>query len=204
MDPAVGREVLVVPKEPSEADRNARIGWFVFAPRTMKEALALALRLGVAVGCAERAMAVLGGLEARLQTLRAALGSGRGVPDARFPRAAVVADPHLIRLAGGWVPDLLAHAGARPLLAAAGEPDRMTTPDEMAEARPDRLFVGDHAAALHLSERLQAMGESVPITVLPTGARWREAGPVMYDVIEAMAHVLHPARLTEFGASGQG
>jgi iron complex transport system substrate-binding protein len=143
----------------------------------------------VAAACdiAARGEALLAALRERLD--RVAVGSACGAQ----PRVAVVEwlDPPM--LAGHWIPDVIAAAGAIPLGPRAGEPSPTTTFDQLARLRPDVLVVAPcgfdlartRAEAEPFLERLRALAPR--LLLLDGNAFLNRPGPRLVDAVEMLA-----------------
>jgi iron complex transport system substrate-binding protein len=180
-----------------------------FAPTTYKEVLDGALALGRAAGRLPEAMRVLAEGEARLRRLRDRLGLAR--PDrARegLPRVAVIERHDPLTLAGRWVPDLVAHAGGRPVLVEPGQPSAAVPMATLAATEPDVLVVaplghtkGDVRAALRALERLPGWDRLAAVrggrVFVIEGTLLYPPGPGLVAAAEQLAAALHPERFPE-------
>lgn len=111
---------------------------FDFAPSTHKQVLDAALELASRIGRFREAMTIVAEGEQRLRTLADRVG-GRQLEDGPTVVCIEWVEPPMT--AGHWTPDLVEHAGGRPLLSVAGERSRAVTWEEVAEADPDVLVV---------------------------------------------------------------
>lgn len=165
-----------------------------FAPTTHKAVLDGALAFGRAAGRLPAAMRVLAEGEARLQRLRGRLGLGRADRAGEaLPSVVVVERADPLTLAGRWVPDLVTHAGGRPVRVAAGQPPFVLALDALAAAAPDRvLATSEDAMALGLRD---AVGSDRVLVY--EGPPLDCPGPDLVDAVEALATLLHPDRFVE-------
>ncbi len=165
--------------------------------------------VGVAAGVADRAEAVVGALEARLERVRQA------VAGARAPGVLAIEwlDPPFVP--GHWVPEMIELAGGRPLAGAAGRPSRQASWDELAALDPDVLVVMPcgfglsqaradarrHAAALaRVAPRALAGAQAF---VVDGSAYFNRSGPRVADGVEILAALLHPERVREVPLEGR-
>ncbi|HLT47605.1 MAG TPA: hypothetical protein VK002_10285 [Rubricoccaceae bacterium] len=173
-----------------------------FAPATYKEVLDGALALGRAAGRLPQAMRVLAEGEARLRRLRDRLGiTRRDRGGEGLPRVAVIVQADPLTLAGRWMPDVVAHAGGRPVLVEAGQPDRAVPWPALAEA--DVLVVAPdgreevegqavlRALAAHPAWRGHAAVRAGRVAVFE-GALLHRPGPNLVEAAERLAALLHP------------
>ena len=110
-----------------------------FAPATLKQVLDAALDLGRRSGVLGDAMRTVADGERRLRTLADRVGGRRGARARPTVACVEWVDPPMT--AGHWTPDLVEHAGARPVLSASGARSRTARWSEVAEADPDVLVV---------------------------------------------------------------
>jgi len=133
-----------------------------FAPGTHKQVLDAALELANRIGCFDAAMRVVAESEQRLLELASRVGGRRQLDVAPTVVCIEWVDPPMT--AGHWTPDLVEHAGGRPMLSTAGERSRYVSWEAVAEADPDMLAVS-------------ACGRSVPQSVADLTAcvsSWRD------------------------------
>lgn len=110
-----------------------------FAPGTHKQVLDAALGLAGQTGKLEAAMRIIAAHEQRLRELANRVGGRRQLEAAPSVVCIEWVEPPMS--AGHWTPDLVEHAGGRPLMSTAGERSRYVTWEEVAEANPDMLVV---------------------------------------------------------------
>lgn len=187
--------------DPAEAPAVA------FAPRHYRDVLDGAMALAKAVGRLPEAFRVVGEGEARLMTLARRLDYNRrvGTVGGRPAPTVVVLDRlDPPRGAGLWVPDLVAHAAGRPLLAGAGRPPREITPKDLAATDPDALAIalpdtraasalGALHAALETWPPLRAVGEGRAFAL--DGRLVHHPGPNLVRAVEVLAVALHGDRV---------
>jgi len=98
-----------------------------------------------------------------------------------------------LTLAGRWVPDLVAHAGGRPVLVAPGDPARAVSLDALAEAALDALVVPGKAPADVLHALQVELVRILPPDLLSV------PGPGLARAVEVLAAILHPERFEPEG-----
>ncbi|WP_069803913.1 cobalamin-binding protein [Thermogemmatispora onikobensis] len=97
-------------------------------------------RVGVALGRAAEAEALITGYQQRLEELRqrcARLSAGRG----QAPRVAVLEWLDPLMGAGNWTPELIVYAGGEPVLSASGQHAPWISWDELRQADPEVLIL---------------------------------------------------------------
>ncbi|GAB5534025.1 MAG: ABC transporter substrate-binding protein [Rubricoccaceae bacterium] len=110
-----------------------------FAPGTHKQVLDAALGLANRIGRFEAGMQAVAESEQRLRKLASRVGGRRQLEAAPTVVCIEWVEPPMT--AGHWTPDLVEHAGGKPLLSKAGERSRYVSWDEVDEANPDVLVV---------------------------------------------------------------
>jgi len=178
---------------------------FSMQPTTLKEVLDEALRLGRAMDRLDRAMQVIGELEARLQRLRDRIGVDRRTDPATLPTVACIEWMEPLMVAGHWMPDVVEMAGGRAVLSTEGEPTRRIDWEAFRETNPDVIAcmpcgftVDETRRDLHyLTERegwddLAAV-QNERVAVLDGNAYYNRPGVRLYRAIEVLASVLYPA-----------
>ncbi|HET6569657.1 MAG TPA: ABC transporter substrate-binding protein [Rhodothermales bacterium] len=168
----------------TEAELAARKGKpadvLVFTPTTLKQVLDGALRIGRAIGRGDAAMRWIAGAEARLQSLRQRLSLHRRVDEDLLPTVVVLRQPDPPVVAGYWVPDMVALAGGRSLLAGKGMPPIEMPWEAVLRADPDIVVLA--------SGDTKANGHDHIYYVDGTG--WLDlAGPRIYSGIEKLAAI---------------
>ena len=173
-------------------------------PMTFKQVLDAALRLGRAIGRMEAAMAFVAEKEKALRALQGRLGR-----DASRPTVACIEWMEPLMTAGHWMPDLVAHAGGRAVLAERGEPSRCAEWTALCAADPDVLALLPCGFSLaetrrdlsFLTERdgwqdLKAV-RAGRVYLFDGNAYFNRPGPRLYRSAELLAAALHPDRLPE-------
>jgi iron complex transport system substrate-binding protein len=160
---------------------------------TLNEMLEEVVRLGEATGTGEEAHELRGELEGRLATVRAA------VAGATVPR--VVALERLIepvRVAGFWVPEMIAIAGGEDVAGSPGLSPAEVGWGELGSLRPDVLIVmvdgyleDVQAQAMEVWEHLENLGAD-RVFAVSAQAAFSDAGPRLVDGVELIGHLLHP------------
>jgi iron complex transport system substrate-binding protein len=162
-------------------------------PGTLDEVLESIERLGTVTGTHDRAHALVADLRVRLQRVADAV---RGRP---APRIAVLewTDPPFN--AGHWVPDMVAAAGAMPVLAASGQRSKAITWQDVASAEPDVIVVSpcgfrlDGCIAIARALRESGMLTiDAPVWAVDADAAFVRPGPRLVDGVEALAAIAHP------------
>ena len=190
---------------PAEAAREAveRAGCpgtvLTFDPHTLGEVLDGAVDVAGACGARAAGTALRARLQARLDTVAAAL-EGRD-----RPRVLVLewTDPPFV--AGHWVPDLVTAAGGEPVLARAGERSVPATWDDVraAAADADVVLVApcgyDLDAACAQSRDVAPQLGGTTTLAIDAGGFVTRPGPRVVDAVEALAAALHP----EAGLAGR-
>jgi iron complex transport system substrate-binding protein len=175
-------------------------------PQTFKAVLDGALRLGRAMGRTDAAMPVIADLEQRLQTLRASIGVDRRTDPEALPTVACIEWMDPLMVAGHWMPDVAAHAGARALFTEAGDPSTTIAWEALRAADPDVLAVLPCGFTVpetvrdlsYLTERpgwseLTAV-QTRRAALLDGNAYFNRPGPRLYRSVELLASVIHPNR----------
>jgi iron complex transport system substrate-binding protein len=165
-------------------------------PSTLGEVLASIVEVGRATGRAERTGEVVAGLRSQLDRV-AALVAGRP-----RPRLAVLEWTDPPYSPGHWIPDLVAAAGALPVLGVAGGRSAAISWVDLAAARPDLIVVAPCGYGLDESHRL-ALGlvargvlpAGVPVWAADANAAFVRPGPRLVDGVEALAAIVHPGVL---------
>lgn len=121
-----------------------------FAPSTHKQVLDASLTLANRIGRFEAAMRVVAESEQQLRELANRVGGRRQLEAGPTVVCIEWVEPPMT--AGHWTPDLVEHAGGRPLLSEAGERSQYTTWEAVAEADPDVLVVAACGRTVDKSE----------------------------------------------------
>lgn len=163
------------------------------APTDLAGVMASIVALGEATGTGARARGLVGGLERRLDAVRAR------VADARPVRTLVLewTDPPFAP--GHWIPEMVEIAGGTCVIGRAGERSRRIGWDDVAAAGPEIVVCAPCGFALAASAaaatELVARGvlpDGVPVWAVDADASWARPGPRLVDGVEALAAVLHP------------
>lgn len=160
---------------------------------TLSEMLEEVVRLGEATGTADEAHELRGELEGRVATVRAA------VAGATLPR--VVALERLIepvRVAGFWVPEMIAIAGGEDVAGSPGLAPAEVGWGELASLRPDVVIImvdgyleDAQAQAMEFWEHIESLG-AARVFAVSAQAAFGDPGPRLIDGIELVGHLLHP------------
>lgn len=162
-------------------------------PGTLAEVLASVVTVGAATGHEKDAQLVATGLRSRLEWVAGA------VADRARPRVAVVewTDPPFT--AGHWVPDMVAAAGATPVLGRSGDRSEQTTWQDIAGSDPDIVVVAPCGYGLDSAARLATdactaghLLEGMPVWAVDANATFARPGPRLVDGVEALASICHP------------
>lgn len=177
---------------------------FSMEPTTLKDVLDTALRLGRTLGCLDRAMSVIGDLEADLQTLRDRIGVDRRTDPETLPSVACIEWMEPLMVAGHWMPDVVEMAGGRPVLATAGEPTRRVDWSALQGADPDVIAcmpcgftVEETRRDLHYLTDRPGWAELTAVrngrvALLDGNAYYNRPGARLYRAIAVLATVLYP------------
>jgi iron complex transport system substrate-binding protein len=170
------------------------------APERLADILGDVRRVGAALGVPERGDAVVAGLEARIEAVRArAVGA---------PRRRVVVLEWITPLfrTGHWGPELVEIAGGSEVLGRAGEDARRVEWDAVVAAAPEVLVLAccgyDVARTLADVPRLAAYPGAAALPAVRAGEVWvidgsaymSRPGPRIVDSLELLAEILHPDR----------
>jgi hypothetical protein len=204
---AAGADAVVV-RTRVEAARVEAAGRraLVFAPRRYRDVLDGALTLARAADRLPEAFRALGDGEARLMALVRRLGISRRygtVGGAPAPSVLLLDGLDPLRAAGGWVPDLVTHAGGRPALAARSRSPRALVPADLPTAEPDVLVVAlpGRSPEDALATWGAHGGSWPPLGALEEGRAWAVSGPLLHRpgpglvrAVEVLAAVVHGER----------
>ena len=137
------------------------------------------------------------------------------VGDARQPTVAVVewADP--LMTAGHWTMELVARAGAQPVLGEPRGPSLQIDLDQLEAADPDQIIIAPCGYGLDLTRRdaellrqeprwnaLRAVREG-RVALIDGNQYVNRPGPRVVETFEIIAEILHPERF-DFGHRGAG
>ena len=165
-------------------------------PSNLADVLADVQRLGETTGVAERAVALRGDLEERLERVR------RAVEGASRPRVLAVEwlDPPFI--GGHWVPEMIEIAGGTDVLGVAGAKSRTAEWDELGASAPDVIVAmpcGWDATRARTevetrASEVAAIGAE-RIWAVDAAASFSRPGPRLVEGTELIAHLVHPDRV---------
>lgn len=162
-------------------------------PSSLADVLDDALGLAMAAGVPERGRALRAVLMSRIEAV------GEATSERPRPRVAALEwlDPPYA--AGHWVPEMIAAAGGRDVLAEPGERSRECTWEEIAAAAPETVVVmpcgldcaeAAREATAH-DTRLAELGADRAFAV-DAAASFSRPGPRIADGVELLGHLLHP------------
>ncbi len=162
-------------------------------PGTLGEVLEDVTRLGAAAGAPEGARKLRGGLERRLDAVRAA------VAGAERPRTVALEwlDPPFV--GGHWVPEMIALAGGEDVAGPAGVKSPEVAWERLAALRPDLVvampcgwYVEESIAqAEEHWPRIESLGAE-RVFAVDAASTYSRPGPRLVDGTELLAHLLHP------------
>ncbi len=168
-------------------------------PTSLDEVLTTLRMVADAAGVSDRANAVIGALQQRIDSVAA-----RSMRVTERPRVVVLEwlDPPFS--CGHWTPELVQFAGGDEVIGRAGQPSRTLTWDEVIAAQPDVLFVACCGFSLErtlvdLPGRCSRPGwanlpavKTEQVYVTDGNAYFSRPGPRLVDSLEIIAHALHP------------
>ncbi len=162
-------------------------------PMRLEQVLDSIITIGVAVGRADDAEAVVAGLRSRLERVHQ-LVEGRPRPRVTFLEWT---EPPFS--AGHWIPDLISAAGGTSTLGEPGARSNAVTWSAVRASRPDLVIVSpcgfrtDGAADLaRVVCDLGVLPEDVPVWAVDADAAYARPGPRLVDGVETLAAILHP------------
>jgi iron complex transport system substrate-binding protein len=165
-------------------------------PSTLGQVLEDVTRLGSAAGIEAEAAGVRRELEARLETVRAAV--------ADVPRPRVLAlewlDPPF--LGGHWVPEMIVLAGGEDVVGRPGQKSPQVEWERLAGLEPDVVVAmpcgwyleDSRAQALEHRDRLSPLGAR-QVFAVDAASTFSRPGPRLVDGVELLAHLFHPERV---------
>jgi iron complex transport system substrate-binding protein len=173
----------------------------VLDAHSLEEIAGCVTRLGERFGAVARAAVVVADMQGRLARVDAAVGARLAGGVAR-PRVFVAEwlDPPFA--AGHWVPEMVARAGGVEVLGRAGEPSFPTTWAAVRAARPDLVVLAPCGFGV---ERAVAEAEAtVPdlgcrVVAVDANAYYSRPATRVAEGVEQLAHLLHPAAVTDPG-----
>ena len=159
-------------------------------PHTLEDVLASIAVIAHAAGVADKGAQFVSALKKRLANVRASV-SGVAKPTVFVLEWT---DPPF--LSGHWVPDVIAAAGARPVLAKAGERSTATTWEAIIAARPDVVLVAPcgfdlEGAVAQATAILDHLPKSAEVWAIDANALMVRPGPRLIDAVEQLAAVFH-------------
>ena len=154
---------------------------------TVDEIKQRVLDLALLLGVPERGRAVVERMEATIGAAREAVA---GAP-VRPVFLAEWVDPPFV--AGHWIPDMVALAGGRDVLAKVGGPSYPTTWEAVREQRPELVIVAAcgfdaQRGALEASQ----LALACRTVAVDSNAYYARPGPRVADGIAQLAHLIHP------------
>ena len=184
---------------------GARPQIFSMEPRTFKQLLDAALRLGRTVGRMPDAMRVIAEGERRLRALHERIGRRRDGSLAGRPTPTVACIEWIepLMTAGHWTPDLVDLAGGRAVCAEAGAPSQyvewtessrpipMCSPSSPADSRSSRRSVTSTSSANGRGGIGCAPSVTGRVFVFDGAAYFNRPGPRLYRSVELLAAALH-------------
>jgi iron complex transport system substrate-binding protein len=160
-------------------------------PHTLDDVLATITETGRALGVTDRAEAMVAALRERLAAV------ARRVDGTPRPKVFVLewSDPPF--LSGHWVPDLVAAAGAEPVLARAGERSVPTDWATITAHDPDVVVVAPcgfdlDGASSQAESVLDRLPDRAEVWAIDADGVIVRPGPRLVDGVEALASIVHP------------
>jgi iron complex transport system substrate-binding protein len=179
---------------------------FSMRPATFKQVLNEALRLGSVIGRARQAMTCVATLERRLAGLQSQLGIRKKSSSSDLPSVVCFGWLDPIITSGYWISDMIALAGGREVVHAAGGPCAEIEWEAVLRADPDVLAIIPHGFDLEktrgeLGSLMQRPGWR-DLKAVRTGyvfafdgrGCFSRPGPRLYRGIELLACALHPEK----------
>ena len=166
-------------------------------PTTLDEAMASVLTLGEAVGRGDDARRMVGDLRGRMAAVAAR------VAGALRPRVLCLGwiDPLIAE--GHWLPELVALAGGREVVAEPGGHSRRLSPEEVAALAPEVIVVMPCSFSLertlaeaHLLKRMPGWGDLLAVksgrVYAVDSGYFSRPGPRLATGVEILGHCFHP------------
>ena len=170
-------------------------------PMSLEDVFQTMAMVGEATGMSGKARAVIEDLRTRVQAIsdRTAM-----IADRDRPRVAFLEWIDPLFCGGHWNPRLIELAGGVSVLGDRDQPSRTTAWDELAEAKPDVVFIA--CCGFSLGRTLEdvptllahPLWETLPSTITDRvyvtdgNAYFSRPGPRLVDSLEILAHALHP------------
>lgn len=163
-------------------------------PQTLDQVIDSILTIADAADVGDRGVALVESLRSRLDRLRVDVATALG--DRPRPRVFVLEWIEPPFLGGHWVPDVVAAAGAEPVLTRPGEKSVPVSWDEIVSARPDHVIVSpcgyDLEGALDQARQvLERLPADVDVWAIDADAVMVRPGPRLVEGAEAIAAALH-------------
>jgi iron complex transport system substrate-binding protein len=162
-------------------------------PHTLDEVLASITTLGSATGTAERAAAVVAGLQDRLYAVESTVRA------ASRPRTLVLEWTDPAFAPGHWVPEMVTRAGGVNALGTAGEKSVRVSWEAVRQSSPEVIVCApcgyDLQGSTALARKAIDDGElpdGIPVWAVDANASFARPGPRLVDGVEALAGILHP------------
>lgn len=181
---------------------------FSMQPRTLKEVLNTALRLGRTLKRTHDAMRVVASAEKQLHDLHTRVGYDRRETDpGTLPTVACIEWLDPLMVAGHWMPDIVEMAGGKAVLTEAGDASQTISFDALREADPDAIAILPCGFSIeHTRRDLSALtdrpgwsdlraAQSGRVVLLDGNAYFNRPGPRLYRSIEVLAAALHEVPL---------
>lgn len=163
-------------------------------PQTLDEVIDSVVTIAEAVGATERGRELVSSLHDRLDRL--AQATSVALAGRPRPRIFVLewVDPPF--LGGHWVPDVVAAAGAEPVLTRAGARSVPVSWDDITAAEPDHVIVapcgyGLDGAIEQARTVLDRLPKEVPVWAIDADAVMVRPGPRLVEGAEAIAAAVH-------------
>lgn len=159
-------------------------------------------KVATAIGADDEALELIDGLTVRLRHVHDTLKAAR----APRPRVAVIEWTDPLFAGGHWVPEMVAKAGGRDVLATPGEHSKVVALDVVRASAPEVLFVGpcgyDLAESVASARALLARDEwawarACSVWALDANGMVSRPGPRLVSGVEAMAGAMHPSLFPE-------
>jgi iron complex transport system substrate-binding protein len=158
------------------------------APKKLDDVFHDLVRVGEALGVADKGKSVAARLRARVDELRALTAKKQP-----RPRVACIEWLDPLMAAGNWVPEIVEAAGGENLFGIAGAHSDWLTWEQLASGKPEVIFVMpcgfDIARAKkEMPERLKELGARV--VIVDGNQYFNRPGPRLVDSIELLAEAL--------------
>ena len=170
-------------------------------PNNLEDVFDDIVRVGEELGVAKAARRLVKNLRGRLSTI--ALRT-EGIPEDTRPRVAFLEWLYPPFNGGHWNPELIQLAGGIDILNAPGKPSSTLSWDEIANSRPEVLFIACCGFGIDRAlEDIQEISKTAHWRCLPAVQNNRVyvadghtyfscPGPRLIDSLEILAHALHP------------